>query len=125
MSVEIGRTSKVQQLREEAVDHLEGLLADKLEEVAILQEQLALLSKHHVRETHVVDPYGDAGTYTGNVLNDMPNGKGTMKYDDGRIYVGEYRNYRNCGYFIMYPVYILWMRNSIREDKAKMQRPHR
>jgi hypothetical protein len=90
MPVEIGRSSKVQQLREEAVGHLEGLLADKLEEVAILQEQLALLSKHHVRDTHMVDPYGDAGEYTGQVHDDKPHGKGTMKYDDGRVYVGEY-----------------------------------
>jgi hypothetical protein len=90
MSVEIGRTSKVRQLREEAVGHLEGLLSDKLEEVSILQEQLALLSKHHVRDTQMVDPYGDMGKYTGHVHNDKPNGRGTMKYDDGRVYVGEY-----------------------------------
>ena len=90
MSVEIGRTTKVRQLREEAVGHLEGLLADKLEEVAILQEQLALLSKHHLRDAHIVDPYGDMGSYTGNVHNGKAHGKGTMKYDDGRIYVGEY-----------------------------------
>jgi hypothetical protein len=92
MSVEIGRTAKLNQLREEAVVNLEGLLADRLEEVAILQQQLALLSKHHVQETDMVDPYGDTGKYTGQVNNDgKPHGKGTMKYNDGRVYVGKKR----------------------------------
>ena len=62
-------------------------------EVAIIQEQLAILSKHHVRETNMVDPYGDTGKYTGQVQNDKPHGKGTMKYDDGRVYVGTYQRY--------------------------------
>ena len=87
-AVELGRTAKLRQLRDEAVMHLETLLADKLEEVSILQAQLAMLSKHHVRDTHMVDPYGDTGVYTGQVENEKPHGKGTMKYDDGRIYVG-------------------------------------
>lgn len=88
-TVEIGRTAKITQMREEAVAYLEDLLADKLEEVAILQQQLAILSKHHVRDTNMVDPYGDAGKYTGQVHNEKPHGKGTMKYDDGRVYVGK------------------------------------
>jgi hypothetical protein len=98
MSVEIGRTSKVRQLREEAVGHLEGLLTDKLEEVAILQEQLALLSKHHVRDIQMIDPYGDVGNYTGPVHNDKMEGNGTMKYDDGRVYAGEYRGTVDISY---------------------------
>jgi hypothetical protein len=77
--IEIGRTSKVKQLRDDAVSILEDLLADKMEEVAILQEQLALLSKHHVRETRMVDPYGDSGIYTGQVNNEKPQGKGTSR----------------------------------------------
>ena len=90
MSVEVGRTAKLQQLREEAITHLETMLADKMEEIAIIQEQLALLSKHHVRDTNMVDPYGDTGQYTGQVENEKPHGKGTMKYDDGRVYVGKF-----------------------------------
>ena len=39
----------------------------------------------------MVDPYGDTGKYTGQVQNDKPHGKGTMKYDDGRVYVGTYQ----------------------------------
>ena len=87
-SIEVGRSAQIKQLREEAVVHLEGLLADKLEEVSMIQDQLALLSRHHVRETSMTDPYGDTGIYTGQVKNDKPQGRGTMKYDDGRVYVG-------------------------------------
>ena len=74
--VEIGRTFKVKQLRDGAVAVLEEMLASKMEEVAILQEQLALLSKHHVLETAMVDPYGDSGIYTGQVHLEKPHGKG-------------------------------------------------
>ena len=63
--VEIGRTSKLKQLREEAVVKLEEILAIKTEEIALIQQQLSLLSKHHVREVTMVDPYGDTGIYTG------------------------------------------------------------
>ena len=97
---EIGKTSKLNQLREDAVGYLEELLADKLEEVQILQKQLALLSKHHVRDANMVDPYGDAGKYTGQVHNEKPHGRGTMNYDDGRVYVGEcFRNLVGTGRF--------------------------
>jgi len=89
MAVEIGRTAKLSALREEAVGYLENLLADKLEEVAMLQKELSALSKHHVREASIVDPYGDAGKYTGQLKEEKPHGKGTMMYDDGRVYVGK------------------------------------
>jgi hypothetical protein len=87
-NVEIGRTAKITQLREDAVMYLEDLLADKLGEVAMLQKQLAVLSKHHVRDSDMVDPYGDSGKYTGHVHNEKAHGKGTMLYDDGRVYAG-------------------------------------
>lgn len=87
-NVEIGRTAKITQLREDTVAYLEDLLADKLEEVAMIQKQLTILSAHHVRDTDKVDPYGDVGKYTGQIHNEKSHGKGTMKYDDGRIYVG-------------------------------------
>ena len=74
--VEIGRTFKVKQLREGAVTILEEMLASKMEEVAVLQEQLAMLSKHHVLDTAMVDPYGDSGVFTGQVHQDKPHGKG-------------------------------------------------
>lgn len=82
-------------LREQAVTQLEDMLAIKMEEVAILQEQLASLSNHHVKEAKMVDPYGDSGIYTGQIHVDSngrpkPHGKGTMKYNDGRVYVGEW-----------------------------------
>ena len=86
----MGRAEKADALREDVVLQLEELLALKTEEISILQEQLALLSKHHVKETNMKDPYGDSGTYTGQIKDSMPHGKGTMKYDDGRIYVGEW-----------------------------------
>jgi hypothetical protein len=92
--IEIGRTSKVKQLRDDAVTMLEDLLADKMEEVSILQEQLALLSKHHVRETHMVDPYGDSGIYTGQVNNEKPHGKGTSRFYCAFSYYCHY-----CVYF--------------------------
>jgi hypothetical protein len=88
--MDVGRADKVKQLREDAVVQLEELLALKMEEVSILQQQLAALSKHHVRETDMTDPYGDKGKYTGQIHNDKPHGKGTMKYDDGRTFVGEW-----------------------------------
>ena len=96
MAAEIGKTSKLNQLREDAVGYLEELLADKLEEVQILQKQLALLSKHHVRDANMVDPYGDAGKYTGQVHNEKPHGRGTMNYDDGRVYVGKLYDFSSC-----------------------------
>jgi hypothetical protein len=115
----------VRQLREEAVGHLEGLLTDKLEEVAILQEQLALLSKHHVRDNHMMDPYGDMGKYTGHVHNEKPNGKGTMKYDDGRNYSGE------SSITVLGTVWIFHLSSLHcmdvqvdREGKSKMRLPH-
>lgn len=92
--MELGRASKVKMLREQAVSHLEDLLALKLEEVSILQQQLAKLSKEHVRETYLIDPYGDSGLYTGQVKDGKPHGKGTMKYDDGRVFVGEWNEGR-------------------------------
>ena len=45
----------------------------------------------------MVDPYGDTGKYTGQVNpngENKPHGKGTMKYDDGRVYVGEWSDGR-------------------------------
>jgi hypothetical protein len=88
--VEIGRTAKVSQLREDAVSFLEDMLADKLEEVVMLQKQLAILSKHHVSGVPMTDPYGDTGKYTGSVHDEKPHGKGTMNYDDGRTYAGTF-----------------------------------
>ena len=78
--VEIGRTIKVKQLRDDAVAVLEEMLATKMEEVGILQEQLALLSKQHVREAAMVDPYGDSGIFTGQINNEKPHGKGTSSH---------------------------------------------
>ena len=87
----VGRNHKLSQLRASAISQLEDLLAVKLEEVAIIEKQLSLLSESHVREKQIVDPYGDAGSYTGQVEDgNKPNGKGTMKYEDGRVYVGEW-----------------------------------
>jgi hypothetical protein len=90
----MGRAEKIEALREDVVAHLEELLAIKTQEVNILQEQLALLSKHHVKETKMKDPYGDSGVYTGQIKDDLPHGSGTMKYDDGRVYVGEWNKGR-------------------------------
>jgi hypothetical protein len=87
-NIVIGRTAKITQMREGAVAHLEDLLANKLEEVAMLQQQLTVLSKHHIRDAKMLDPYGDPGIYTGQVHNEKPHGMGTMNYDDNRVYTG-------------------------------------
>ena len=84
----IVQLSEIQRIREEAIMHIEALIVDRLEEVAIMQEQLTLLSKNHVQESSVTDPYGDKGKYTGRLTNGKPHGKGIMKYEDGRVYVG-------------------------------------
>jgi len=84
----MGREEKVEMLREDVVGQLEDMLTIKKEEVRIIQEQLALLSKGHVAETKMTDPYGDTGVYTGQAKDDKPHGKGTMQYDDGRVYEG-------------------------------------
>ncbi len=62
-----------------AISQLEDMLADKMAEIAIIQEQLAILSKHHVQETVMVDPYGDTGKYTGQVKNEKVRGGITME----------------------------------------------
>jgi hypothetical protein len=115
------RENKIRDLRADAIAKLEEMLADKMSEIAIIQEQLAILSKMHVQETTMVDPYGDTGKYTGQVKNDkvstglhdlchfiqsylglcvssQPHGKGTMKYDDGRVYVGKSRTFWDPDY---------------------------
>lgn len=84
---------KVQELRDDIVNSLQEMLADKLEEVKIIQEQLARLSPDHVHDFSMTDPYGDKGKYTGQIRNNKCHGKGTMKYDDGREYSGEYRRW--------------------------------
>lgn len=64
------RENKIRDLRADAISKLEDMLADKMSEIAIIQEQLAILSKMHVQETTMVDPYGDTGKYTGQVKNE-------------------------------------------------------
>ena len=93
-AAEIGRNEKVKQLRADAVAKLEEHLAIKMEEVEILQHQLSLLSDCHANDIEVVDPYGDRGRYTGQLHHGKPNGKGTMKYVDGRVYAGEWSDSR-------------------------------
>jgi hypothetical protein len=96
--VELGRSLKTRQLREDAVRYLEDVLAEKMEEVALLQTELARLSKHHVQDEHIVDPYGDSGKYTGSIHNEKPNGTGTMRYDDNRVYIGNWSEGRWHGF---------------------------
>lgn len=45
------------------------------------------VTKYVERQT-VVDPYGDSGTYTGELRLQKPHGVGEMTYDDGRVYTG-------------------------------------
>mmetsp|Transcript_30846 Transcript_30846/g.45718 ORF Transcript_30846/g.45718 Transcript_30846/m.45718 type:complete len:427 (-) Transcript_30846:233-1513(-) len=46
----------------------------------------------YVTQVELTDPYGDTGSYTGNVLlaEHMPHGLGTMHYSDGRKYQGQW-----------------------------------
>jgi hypothetical protein len=46
----------------------------------------------YVERQAVVDPYGDSGTYTGELWVQKPHGLGEMKYSDGRVYVGGWKN---------------------------------
>lgn len=47
-------------------------------------------SSKYIDQKELVDPYGDAGTYTGEiaVVTAKPNGLGTMNYADGRTFSG-------------------------------------
>ncbi len=51
-----------------------------------------------VQRAEIQDPYGDAGSYTGWILQNhntqRPCGSGTMEYYDGRIYEGEWKDGR-------------------------------
>jgi hypothetical protein len=46
------------------------------------------ITSTHVDQTHLIDPYGDVGVFTGSLRNDKPHGFGKMQYDDGRLYEG-------------------------------------
>ncbi|CAB9522212.1 whole genome shotgun sequence [Seminavis robusta] len=49
----------------------------------------------HVSRYKMIDMYGDRGTYTGTLGDDKePSGFGTMKYDSGRFYKGEWKKGR-------------------------------
>jgi hypothetical protein len=86
----MGRAEKVETLREDVVVQLQEILAIKQDEVNIIQEQLAKLSKNYVKEQHMTDPFGDTGMYTGQTRDGKAHGRGTMEYDDGRLYVGDW-----------------------------------
>ena len=48
-----------------------------------------------VEQQWIVDPYGDQGEFFGDLNADnLPHGTGVMKYSDGRIYSGEWKNGR-------------------------------
>jgi hypothetical protein len=48
-----------------------------------------------VEQQWIVDPYGDQGEFFGDLNADnLPHGVGVMKYSDGRIYSGEWKNGR-------------------------------
>jgi len=84
------RAEMVEELREDVAAQLEEMLDIKTEEVSIIQEQLAVLCKNYVKGAKMKDPYGDSGTYTGQVKGGTAHGKGTMNYDDGRVYKGDW-----------------------------------
>jgi len=48
----------------------------------------------YVEKESILDPYGDKGIYTGELLVNLkkPHGLGTMIYDDGRIFTGSWNN---------------------------------
>lgn len=48
-----------------------------------------------VEQQWIVDPYGDQGEFEGELnTNNLPHGTGTMKYSDGRVYAGEWKDGR-------------------------------
>jgi hypothetical protein len=96
------RINKTQQLRIDAIHELEELLAMKLEEITILEQQLTCLRRFFVTNFEVVDPYGDHGIYTGQMDSNShkPHGNGIMNYEDGRIYNGDWCDGRWHGYGI-------------------------
>jgi len=61
----------------------------------------------YVEKESILDPYGDKGIYTGELLVNLkkPHGLGTMIYDDGRIFTGSWNNGKwhgsgKCLYFL-------------------------
>jgi hypothetical protein len=48
-----------------------------------------------VEQQWIVDPYGDQGEFKGELnANNLPHGTGMMKYSDGRVYSGEWKDGR-------------------------------
>jgi hypothetical protein len=48
-----------------------------------------------VEQQWIVDPYGDQGEFQGKLnANNLPHGTGIMKYSDGRVYSGEWKDGR-------------------------------
>lgn len=59
------------------------------------EEDYNMEDLQHVSRYKMIDMYGDRGTYTGTLGPDNdPTGFGTMKYDSGRFYKGEWRKGR-------------------------------
>jgi len=56
------------------------------------KEEIVLVEE--VTEQIIRDPYGDKGLYTGVLVKKRPHGRGTMKYDDGRHYEGNWNHGR-------------------------------
>jgi hypothetical protein len=54
---------------------------------------LTLADNNSNNKQWIVDPYGDQGEYTGEMNSSkLPHGIGIMKYSDGRIYQGGWKN---------------------------------
>jgi hypothetical protein len=74
----------------ETVDNNESIAVDQSAAGEPTQEQANNLIT--VSRASIQDKYGDAGIYTGTILvrEGLPHGQGTMNYESGRIYDGEW-----------------------------------
>jgi hypothetical protein len=60
-------------------------------------EESGIVRVERVQSQIITDPYGDVGRFTGLLIKGKPFGLGTMHYNDGRSYTGEWRNGRWSG----------------------------
>lgn len=60
----------------------------------IISQKELFAGKNCVKDTVIIDHYGDRGKYTGEIsmVDGEPNGYGVITYDDGRCYEGDWRD---------------------------------
>jgi hypothetical protein len=74
----------------DVVDSIGGAATKQADDGDAVQDKESTL--YSVTKTESVDNYGDPGIYTGTILaaGGLPHGKGTMTYDSGRLFEGNW-----------------------------------